>query len=155
MEYTTIIKESFVVIGKEGSSRDGAGFVDKLWNKFYKDFKQIKHLVKKDEEGNVVGIWGAMSDFKRTFAPWENDFTKGLYLAGVECKEEAVAPKGWVKWVIPSYEYICVEVVDEFTFEDVIYELEDEGIELAGSVHDFICPETGKNYMYFPIRKCE
>lgn len=155
MEYTTIVKESFVVIGKEGSSRDGVGFVDKLWNKFYKDFKQIKNLVKRDEEGNVVGIWGAMSDFKRTFAPWENDFTKGLYLAGVECKEDAVAPKGWVKWVIPSYEYICVEVVDEFTFEDVIYELEDEGIELAGSVHDFICPETGKNYMYFPIRKCE
>ena len=27
-------------------------------------------------------------------------------------------------------------------FEDVIYELEDEGIELAGSVHDFICPEN-------------
>ena len=153
MEYKTCEKASFVVIGKEGSTRDGKGFVDVLWNKMYKDFKQIKHLVKKDEEGNIAGIWGAMSDFKRTFNPWENDFSKGLYLAGVECKEDAIAPKGWVKWVIPAYEYVYVEVEDEETFSDVIYYLEDEGIELVGSVHDYVDPSTGINYMYFPIRK--
>lgn len=153
MEIKTCVKESFVVIGKEGSTRDGVGFVDKLWTKTNKDFKQIKHLAKKDEDGELVGIWGAMSDFKRTFMPWENDFSKGLYLAGIECKDDAVAPKGWVKWVIPAYEYIYVEVEDADTFSDVIYYLEDEEIELVGSVHDFICPKTGKNYMYFPIKK--
>ena len=105
------------------------------------------------EEGNIAGIWGAMSDFKRTFNPWENYFSKGLYLAGVECKEDAIAPKGWVKWVIPAYEYVYVEVEDEETFSDVIYYLEDEGIELVGSVHDYVDPSTGINYMYFPIRK--
>lgn len=25
--------------------------------------------------------------------------------------------------------------------------------ELAGAAHDFICQETGKEYMFFPIRK--
>lgn len=153
MEINRIEKASFVVIGKEGSTRDGVGFVDKLWNKMYKDFKQIRHLAKKDEEGNLVGIWGAMSDFKRTFKPWENDFSKGLYLAGVECKDDAQAPKGWVKWVIPAYEYVVVEVEDEETFSDVIYYLEEEEIELVGSVHDFVDPESGKNYMYFPVKK--
>lgn len=53
----------------------------------------------KDENGNISGIWGAMSDFSRSFQPWE-DFSKGLYLAGVECNEDAEAPDGWTKWVI-------------------------------------------------------
>lgn len=153
MEYETVIKESFVVIGKEGSTRDGAGFVDKLWNKTYKDFKQIRNLVKKDEDGNIAGIWGIMSDFSKSFKPWENDFTKGLYLAGMECKEDAQAPKGWSKWVVPGFEYIVVENEDAETFEDVIYFMEEENIELVGAVFDFVDPETEKNYMYFPIRK--
>ena len=50
-----------------------------------------------------------MSNLGRTFAPWEDNFTKGLYLAGAECKNDAEAPKGWTKWVIPSYEYLYVE----------------------------------------------
>lgn len=31
--------------------------------------------------------------------------------------------------------------------------LEDNHIALAGAVHDFICPQTGKEYMFFPIKK--
>jgi len=26
-------------------------------------------------------------------------------------------------------------------------------IELVGAVHDFTCPTSGKNYMFFPIRR--
>lgn len=26
-------------------------------------------------------------------------------------------------------------------------------IELVGAVHDFNCPETGKGYLFFPVRK--
>ena len=28
-----------------------------------------------------------------------------------------------------------------------------QGLSLAGAVHDFTDPTTGKNYMYFPIEK--
>lgn len=56
-------------------------------------------MAKKDEKGNIVGIWGAMSDFSRSFKPWEN-FDKGLYLAGVECADDVEAPSGWTKWII-------------------------------------------------------
>lgn len=38
--------------------------------------------MKKDDNGNICGIWGVMSDFSRSFQPWENGFAKGLYLAG-------------------------------------------------------------------------
>ena len=145
-------KESFVVIGKEGSTMDGAGFIQKLWDEANSHFGEVAHLAKKDEDGNISGIWGAMSDFSRSFQPWEG-FQKGLYLAGVECNEDAKAPDGWTKWVIPGYEYIYVERENDNTFSEVIQYLKDNGIALAGAVHDFTCPKTGKGYMFFPIRK--
>lgn len=145
-------KKSFVVIGKEGSTLDGAGFIQKLWDNANSHFAEVQHLAKKDENGNIVGIWGAMSDFSRSFDPWE-DFEKGLYLAGVECNDNAEAPDGWTKWVIPGYEYIYAECENGDTFSNTIKYLEDNNIPLAGAVHDFTCPQTGKNYMFFPIRK--
>ena len=144
-------KESFVVIGKEGATTDGAGFIQKLWDEANSHFGEIAHLAKKDQDGNISGIWGAMSDFSRSFQPWEG-FQKGLYLAGVECNEDAKAPDGWTKWVIPGYEYIYVERENDNTFSEVIQYMKGNGIALAGAVHDFTCPQTGKGYMFFPIR---
>ncbi len=152
MKIETCKKESFVVIGKEGSTTDGAGFIQKLWDEANSHFGEIAHLAKKDEDGNISGIWGAMSDFSRSFQPWEG-FQKGLYLAGVECNEDAKAPDGWTKWVIPGYEYIYVERENDNTFSEVIQYMKGNGIALAGAVHDFTCPQTGKGYMFFPIRK--
>ena len=118
----------------------------------YSHFGEVAHLAKKDEDGNISGIWGAMSDFSHSFQPWEG-FQKGLYLAGVECNEDAQAPDGWTKWVIPDYEYIYVERENDNTFSEVIQYMKGNGIALVGAVHDFTCPQTGKGYMFFPIRK--
>ena len=145
-------KESFVVIGKEGSTMDGTGFIQNLWEDANSHFGEIQHLAKKDEDGNIAGIWGAMSDFSRSFQPWE-DFSKGLYLAGVECNDDAEAPDGWTKWVIPGFEYLYVERENDGTFSEVIKYMEDHEIPLAGAVHDFTCPQTGKGYLFFPCRK--
>lgn len=150
MEVNKCVKESFVVIGKEGSTLDGEGFIQKLWDNANSHYGEIQHLAKKDENGNISGIWGAMSDFSRSFQPWE-DFDKGLYLAGVECNDDAEAPDGWTKWVIPGYEYIYAECEKDDTFPRVLEYLKDNDIPLAGAVHDFTCPQTGKNYMFFPI----
>ena len=152
MKINTCVKESFVVIGKEGSTSDGEGFVQELWDNANFHFQEVRQLAKKDENGNIVGIWGAMSDFSRSFQPWEN-FNKGLYLAGVECVDDAEAPRGWTKWMIPGYEYIYVECEGDDTFPEVIAYMKDNNLPLVGAVHDFTCPQTGKNYMYFPIRK--
>ncbi|MBD5103890.1 MAG: GyrI-like domain-containing protein [Ruminococcaceae bacterium] len=152
MKFEKCQKEAFTVIGKEGSTSDGDGFIQKLWEDANSHFNEIQHLAKKDENGNIVGIWGAMSDFSRSFKPWE-DFSKGLYLAGAECEDEAEAPEGWTKWVIPAYEYIFVECESDSTFPETIQYLKDNNMTLAGAVHDFTCPQTGKNYMFFPIEK--
>lgn len=93
-----------------------------------------------------------MSDFSRSFQPWE-EFRKGLYLAGVECEDNAEAPKGWTKWIIPGYEYLYAESENDHTFSDAIQYLKDHNLPLAGAVHDFTCPQTGKNYMFFPVRR--
>ena len=152
MKINKCVKESFVVIGKEGSTSDGAFFIRELWNNANLHFGEIQHLAKNDENRNIVGIWGAMSDFSRSFEPWE-DFSKGLYLAGVECVDDAEAPGSWTKWIIPGYEYIYVECENDDTFPKVIEYMKVNDIPLAGAVHDFICPQTGKNFMYFPIKK--
>ena len=153
MEYNRCKKESFVVIGKEGATTDGEEFIPRLWEDANSHFNEVEALAKKDEAGNLQGVWGAMSDFSRSFMPWEDGFTKGLYLAGVECVDGAAAPEGWTKWVIPGYEYLYVEYEGADTFPQVIKYMEENAIPLVGAVHDFTCPETGKNYMFFPIER--
>ena len=154
MKVEKCTKESFTVIGKEGSTRDGEDFIEQLWEDANTHFGEIAHLVKSDDEGVPVGVWGAMSDFSRSFKPWENEFSEGLYLAGAECVDGAEAPEGWVKWVIPAYEYLVVESDDDgVVFDEMLKYLRENGLELAGAVHDFTCPRTGLSYSYFPIRK--
>lgn len=101
---------------------------------------------------SIVGIWGAMSDSSRSFKPWEDGFRKGLYLAGVECDDHAEAPDGWTKWIIPGYEYMVAEN-HKGAFEKIIRQMNEDGISLAGAVHDYTDPATGKSYLYFPIRE--
>ena len=153
MKTERFTKASFTVIGKEGSTADGPGFIQGLWTDANSHFHEVQHLAKKDGQGNLVGIWGAMSDFSRSFQPWENSFSKGLYLAGVECDDDAQAPEGWTKWIIPGYEYFCAECGDEDTFSQAIGYLNENKIPLVGAVHDFTDPATGKNFMFFPIQK--
>lgn len=155
MQPQTIIKPAFLVIGKEGSTTDGPGFIQRLWADANAHFEEVAHLAKKDESGNLVGIWGAMSDCSRSFRPWEEDFSNGLYLAGVECEDNALPPDGWTKWIIPGFEYLRAECTTDTTFPDMLQYLHDHDLSLAGAVHDFTCPKTGKQYMLFPIRRIE
>lgn len=146
-----LIKEKFVVIGKEGSTLDGEGVIQKLWDDANGHFHEVAHLAKRDDAGQLVGIWGAMSDLSRSFRPWEDGFSKGLYLAGIECVDTAEAPDGWTKWVIPGYEYLVVEN-RKGAFEETLEQMKEEGITLVGAIHDHTDPATGKGYLYFPIR---
>ncbi len=50
-----VIKRSFVVIGKEGSTFDGEGFIPKLWNDANGHFCEIAHLAKKMQRGTSWG----------------------------------------------------------------------------------------------------
>lgn len=57
-------KESFVVIGKEGTTTDGDDFIQRLWADADAHFDEIQPLTKTDADGKLAGIWGVMSDFR-------------------------------------------------------------------------------------------
>jgi len=147
------IKASFTVIGKEGSTQDGDGFIQKLWADANAHFSEISHLAKKNAAGELAGIWGAMSDFSRSFQPWEYGFRQGLYLAGCECEDNAEAPEGWTRWVVPAYEYLYAERENDRTFRQMMAYLFQNQLSMAGAAQDFTDPKTGKQYIFIPIRK--
>ncbi len=144
---------SFAVIGKEGSTDEGEGFIARLWAEANAHFGEVAHLAAKNDQGEPLGIWGAMSDRSRSFRPWAEGFSKGLYLAGVQCELDKEAPAGWVKWVIPACEYLYAECDTPDLFPQMIQYMKEQGLELAGAAHDFTCPQTGKQFMFFPIRR--
>lgn len=151
----TIHLPSFAVIGKEGSTKEGPDFIKKLIEESSSSFSEVSHLGKKNEDGSFSGFWGLMSDFSRQFKPWENGFSEGLYLFGVECPLETAAPKGWVKWVAPEHDYLVKEVTPE-TYQDtfksmVYYQIPLNAYKLAGACFDYSDPKTNKSYIYFPV----
>ena len=148
-----IIKPAFAVSGMEGSTADGHGFIPALWETANSRFGEVAALAKTREDGSLCGIWGARSDMNRSFRPWEEGFTRGLYLAGVEVRDDAQPPQGWVRWDIPGFEYIRVEHNAPDVFPRTLKMIAAEGLTLAGAVHDFTDPATGKSYMCFPVRK--
>lgn len=152
MKIERCTKRAFVVIGKAGSTLDGSDFISKLWADANAHFGEVEPFAKKDEHGRFVGFWGAMSDDSHSYKPWEDHFTKGLYLAGVECMDNAEAPAGWTKWIIPGYEYLCAEAENKDTFSEVLNYMRTYHLTLAGAVQEFYCPETGKSRLFFPIR---
>ena len=106
MAFQSCELESFAVIGKEGSTLEGEEFIQRLWTQANRDFWQVEPLaLRKGEE--PVGFWGVMSDFSRSFAPWTEDFTQGIYLAGVQVPLEAQPPEGWVQVDCTGF-WLCV-----------------------------------------------
>lgn len=152
MKIEIISKPAFSVIGKEGSTKDGAGFIQKLWENANAGFGEIAPLVKTDETGAPIGIWGAMTDFSHSFKPWENGFSEGKYLAGAEVYDDAEAPESWTKWTVPGFVYLRTEN-EENVFPEMLSHLNENGLSLAGAAHDFTDVKTGTNYMLFPIER--
>lgn len=149
-------KESFSVIGKEGSTEDGGGFISRLWAESTMHLNEVAGLAKKGDSGTIVGVWGLMSDFSRSFKPWDDGFTRGLYLAGVEVINESEAPADWVKWTVPSFEYIYAKVEDTYqnTFSAILTYIENHDLSLAGAIFDYTClEENGQQYLFAPIKR--
>lgn len=144
---------AITVIGKEGSTNDGPDFIARLWDDANEHFEEIAPLARKNLQGKLVGIWGAMSSMDRSFAPWEKNFTRGLYLAGAACREDAKPPKGWSKWVLPASEYVYVPNVSANSFANGLELMAEEGLTMCGAAYDYTDPVTGNMYIYYPIRR--
>lgn len=146
-------KPAFHVIGKEGSTSDGEGFVQRLWAEANAHFEEIAGLAKRDEAGRIAGIWGAMTDFSRTYQPWQNGFREGLYLAGVECADTAQPPRGWTRWDVPGFEYLCFERTDGDAFSNAIRALREARLTLVAAAQDYTDPATGKEFILLPVKR--
>lgn len=155
MDIKRLRLHQFAVLGKLGSTKDGAGFIQKLWQNAENHFDEIKHLALKDPHDTYVGFWGLMSDFDMHFKPWK-DFKEGYYLAGVEVGLDVKAPEGWTKWIYPGFEYVVVLVDDEYQacMAAGLDYVKEHGLELAGAIVDFMDPKNGgQPYIYIPTKK--
>ena len=94
MEYKIVNKPAFSVIGRLGSTEAGEGFIARLWQQANENFSEVAPLAKKKADGSFAGFWGLMSDMGMNFAPWEDGFTRGLYLAGVEVESGGLGEMG-------------------------------------------------------------
>lgn len=56
----------------EGSTREGEGFVARLWEKANARFDEIAPLI-----SGTPRLWGLMTGPNRDFMPWEDGFSRG------------------------------------------------------------------------------
>ncbi len=155
MDVKVIDLPTITVIGKEGLCTAEKNIVQQLWQEANCHFNEVAALGLKNPDGTYVGFWGAMSDESRSFRPWTHQFTRGLYLAGIEAYAGAIAPEGWAKWVMPARKYIVVDVepsrYGEIFEEAINNAISEKGMKLAGAVCDYTEPVTGKNKLFFPV----
>lgn len=158
MKVNIITKKSFSVIGKlgQGLASDSINWIQALWEDANNSFNEIGNLAKIDNKGNISGIWGIMSDVDENFVPWQEE---GKYLAGCEVEYNAKAPKGWTKWIVPSYKYAVIKCTQNTYANTFNYMMEEylpkEEYSLVGAIHEFYDPKdsNGELSLYFPIEK--
>jgi predicted transcriptional regulator YdeE len=157
MNVKFVDKPSFTVIGKlgQGEAKKSAEWLPPLWQAANGSFAEISDLAKRDDAGNLVGLWGAMSDIGETFAVWNE---QGKYLAGCEVEDGAEAPENWTKWVVPGSKY-AVAACTQADYFDVFFNtktyLAQAGMPIVGAVHEFYDPKDtgGEIYLYFPVAR--
>lgn len=156
MEIVTCELPAVSVVGMEGEAKPGHNPAAALWEKANARFGEVEPLAQRDENGALVGIWGAMSDLSRQFLPWVDGFSRGLYLAGVQVPEEMEPPEGWTKWTLPAFACLRVKAEGDYAaaFRAGLDELERRGLTLAGAVQDCHRPaEGGQLYLFFPFKR--
>lgn len=154
-KYEIVDLPKIAIIGKEGLCTREKNVVQTLWQQANSNFNEVADIGMKNADGSYVGFWGAMSDDTMAFMPWSDDFSRGLYLAGIEVYEDTVVPEGWVKWVMPARKYLVTDVTPDSygeMFGSVINSLIPKlGMKLVGAVCDFTEPATGQNKLFFPV----
>ncbi|MBO9607328.1 MAG: GyrI-like domain-containing protein [Paenibacillaceae bacterium] len=158
VETIVVEKPSFTVIGKlgRGAAREASDWIPPLWQAANSRFVEVSGLAKRDAEGYLVGIWGAMSDVQERFERWGEE---GDYLAGVEAVDDAVAPEGWTRWVVPAFLYVAAPcTLDNYkeTMQRILTDyLPSRDYTIAGAIQEYYRPgdQEGHLSLYVPIER--
>ena len=156
MEIVVCELPAFSVIGLEGRAEPGFNPAAALWERANARFGEVEALALRDENGVPVGVWGAMSDLSRSFLPWADGFSRGLYLAGVQVSDSTHAPEGWTKWTLPAFACLRVKAEGDYAaaFRAGLDELARRGLSLTGAVQECQRPaEGGQLYLFFPFKR--
>ncbi len=143
-------RPSFCVVGFEGSSDEGAGFIKPLWEQLNARLDELEPFAVKSPTGTVCP-YGCMSDMSRSYNKWEDNLSRGLYLAGVEVKEGTVPPEGFTMWRIPSFDYYVIEMDSPDTIAMGLEYIESCGKQLVGAIQEMYYPAKNKCYLLFPV----
>ena len=145
-------KESFAVIGKagQGPADRPHEWITPLWGEANAHFREIADIVRKNDDGSPLGIWGAMNDIGEGNMRWG---AEGKYMASAEADVGAAPPEGWAKWIIPAQTYLVADCTME-TYGEVYGRItNDPAINIVGTVHERY-PEPGNPNvaeLYVPI----
>ncbi len=156
MEITVCELPPVSIVGMEGGAWPGHNPAPSLWEQANARFGEVEALALRDESGAPVGVWGAMSDLSRSFLPWGDSFTRGLYLAGIQVPDSARPPLGWTKWTLPAFACLRVRTEGDYAaaFQAGLDELGQRGLSLAGAVQECQRPaEGGQLYLFFPFKR--
>lgn len=77
MDIRIVDLPEIAINGKEGFCTEESNIVQDLWEQANENFGEVLELGMKEESGEFVGFWGAMSDETMSFMPWTNNFTRG------------------------------------------------------------------------------
>lgn len=146
MDITRRIFPACTVIGREGSTEEGEGFVQRLWAEANAHFEEIRTLAVQP-----LVLYGAMSDPARTLASWTDGFTRGLYLAGAQVQPGSAAPDGWTRWELPTMECLCTPQRPD-AIPNMLAHLKAENLTLAAAIQERTETADGVEMLCFPIR---
>ncbi len=154
IEHCTL--ESFAVIGIAKENNGLYDGNDAVWQELERKVEKIHALAKRNENGELVGIWGLLNnerlDFRLTTT---NPNGKILFLAGLEAPDDAVPPKGFTKWVVPAGDYLYAPVTKNklTTLNKILQYADGHGWEPNGYPFDFMQHGDTTLYTFFPVRK--
>lgn len=144
--------EPFCVIGLVTETGNGS---NGLWTKMNQMGKQLMPLAKRDDDGDIMGAWGLTTEDDLSFRLSEKEEPRLLYMAGLEVKDTARAPKGFTKWVVPGSDYIygVIENSRKETLNALLQYAEAKDIEITGYPQEFMPPNSnGTMYLFLPVK---
>lgn len=152
MKTRILFKDAFSVIGKvgQGSAANAPTWISPIWNEAAPKFNEILHVIKRHDNGDAVGVWGAMNDIDEQNKRWNDT---GKYMAGCEANVDAIAPNGWTKWIVPAQTYLVADCTMD-TYGEIFGGICcSPNINIVGTVHERYPQPCNPSIieLYFPI----